>query len=133
MVEVVLDVNGDDDARDELFAWVQRIPLVAELNLRRDGDTIEATLNTPAQLGTLAMAVATFLRMKPSSRRPAVTIQAPNGEYLDVQATPDPNAVRRVFIAMDKAIAPIIPAVLEPEVVDAEIIEDPVPPTTRRP
>jgi len=133
MVEVTVDVSGEPSVSEELFAWIQRIPLVAELDPRHTGEELVATLASPAQLGTLAMAVATFLRTKPGAQRPTVTVTAPNGESLDLTASPDPHAIRRVYIAMDKPepppVTPVLPATATTtpaieSIVDAEIIED---------
>lgn len=126
MVEVIVDVSGEPAVKSELLAWIQRIPLVAELDPRHIDEEITATLASPAQLGTLAMAVATFLRTKPGEQRPTVTVSAPNGESLDLTASPDPHAIRRVYIAMDKpAPPPPLPATPAIDsIVDAEIIED---------
>lgn len=120
MVEITIDV--DPQARQELFDWIQKIPLTKDLGLSLAGDAITAVLQSPPQLGTLAMAVATYLRTKPAAQRPTVTATAPNGESLDLTASPSPHDIRRVFIAMDKQ-PPVSPPA--EDVIDAEIVEDP--------
>lgn len=124
MVEVTIDV--DPAMRQELFDWIQKIPLTKDLAPRLADDTITATLQSPPQLGTLAMAVATFLRTKPSAQRPTVTATASNGESLDLTSAPNPHDIRRVYIAMDKQ-PPLPPPVTPPvgDIIDAEIVEDP--------
>ncbi|MGH8880088.1 MAG: effector-associated constant component EACC1 [Stackebrandtia sp.] len=122
MVEVSVSIAADEAVQDDMVAWVKRIPQVGELDLHHADGVVTATLHSPPQLATLVMAVATYLRTKPTAQRPAVTVTAPNGESLDVTATPNPNAIRSSYIAMDKT-PPAAPSAISPEIIDAEITE----------
>lgn len=126
MVDVNIEVAADAGLREDLLAWVSRIPQVTEIELRPDGESLTASLNSPPQLATLVMAVAMYLRSQPAERRPAVTVTAPNGESLAVTTHPDPGEIRRGYIAMDRQPPPVpaAPAAIGAgEAVDAEIID----------
>ena len=137
MVELTIDV--DPTLHRELFDWIQKIPPTRDLNLKLTEGAITATVQSPPQLGTLAMAVATYLRTKPAGQRPTVTVTAANGESLDVTSSPSPHDIRRTYIAMDRQPPPVAqqvaeigaPPVAQPvdEIIDAEIVEEDPPAT----
>ncbi|GAA4903281.1 hypothetical protein LX16_1236 [Stackebrandtia albiflava] len=121
MVDVTVEVSGGAAVAADVSAWIARIPSAAELGVRFTGESLTATVSSPPQLATLAMAVATFLRTRPVDARPTVTATAVNGESLELTTTPDPNRIRSAYIAMDRRPAPAPDP--GPDVVDAEIVE----------